>query len=97
MTHDERELKLKRILDITEELEVRKLLYAELDAIVLELQRDGFISADLGLLRMELVDNFDEGKNTVFRPAGVKRFEVTVEPIERALKREAKAKAKGVS
>jgi hypothetical protein len=82
--------KLARILDIQKELDLRKALYAELDALVLELQAGGFRSADLEGMRLELVDNFAEGKNTVFRPAGVKRFEIEIEPVEKALKREAK-------
>ncbi len=84
--------RLKRILDITAELEVRKALYTELDALVLELQAEGFKQTDLEGFRVELVDNFLE-KNTVFRPAGVKRFEINVEPLDKVLKREAKRKA----
>lgn len=86
--------KLARILDITHELELRKALYAELDALVLELRDGGFVSADLDGFRMALVDNFADGRNVVFRPAGVKRFEVNVEPVEKALAREAKAAKK---
>lgn len=82
---------LKRVLEITQELEVRKALYAELDALVLELQAAGFASVTLDGQRVTLQDNFAGGKNTVFRPAGVKRFEVTVEPEEKAAKREARA------
>lgn len=89
--------KLARILSINAELEQRKALYAELDALVLELQAAGFKSADLEGMRLELVDNFADGKNTVFRPAGVKRFEIDIEPVEKALKREAKNAKKGAS
>lgn len=84
--------KLARVLEIQRELDLRKALYAELDALVLELQTGGFSSADLEGMRLELVDNFADGKNTVFRPAGVKRFEIKIEPVERALKREAKVR-----
>ena len=86
--------KLARILDIQAELDARKALYEELDNLVLELRAAGFTSTDLNGMRMELVDNFAEGKNTVFRPAGVKRFEMDIEPTEKALKREAKAAKK---
>lgn len=85
------EQKLARILDIKKELDLRKALYEELDTLVLELQGAGFKQTDLDGMRIELVDNFADGKNTVFRPAGVKRFEIEVEPIEKAQKREAKA------
>ncbi len=82
--------KLARILSIQRELDVRKALYAELDTLVCELQAGGFKCADLEGMRLELVDNFADGKNVCFRPAGVKRFEVDIEPVEKALKREAK-------
>ena len=79
-----RDQALVRILEITKELEVRKELYAELDNIILQLQKSGFHAADINGMHLELVDNFAEGKNTVFRPAGVKRFEVSVKPIKKA-------------
>lgn len=88
------EPKLARVLQIQRELDLRKELYAELDAIVLELQAGGFKSADLEGMRLELVDNF-EAKNTCFRPAGVKRFEIEIETVEKALKRAAKAARNG--
>lgn len=93
MTPAELNQKLARILSIQRELDLRKELYSELDALVLELQAGGFRSADLEGMRMELVDNFSE-KNTCFRPAGIKRYEMEIEPTEKALKREAKAKAR---
>lgn len=83
--------KLAKVLSLIRELDMRKALYAELDALVLELQAGGFKTADLEGMRVELVDNFAES-NVCFRPAGVKRYEITSEPIERALKREAKAR-----
>lgn len=81
--------KLSRIIDLQREIDLRKELYSELDRIVLELRSEGFSQADQDGLRLTLRDNFAE-ENTVFRPAGVKRFEITVEPIERAMRREAK-------
>lgn len=81
--------KVTRVLDLQKELDLRKALYAELDALVLELQADGFKSVDLEGFRIDLIDNFAE-RNTVFRPAGVKRFEIKVEALETIRKREAR-------
>jgi len=83
-----------RILDIKKELDERKALYEELDQLTLELKKLNFEAMTLNDMRIELVDNFAEGKNTVFRPAGVKRFEVEVETMEKWAKREAKNKKK---
>lgn len=94
MTNDHN-IKLKRVLEIQKELEVRKALYDELDRLTLELKAGGFVSAELEGLRLELIDNFAEGKNTCFRPAGVKRFEIDVEPLETYQKRVAKQARKG--
>lgn len=85
--------KLSRVLEIQRELDIRKELYAELDRITLELQESGFASAELDGLRIDLVDNFSEGKNTVFRPAGVKRFEIKVSDPNK----KPKTKRKGAS
>lgn len=85
------EQKIARVIQIQAELDLRKELYAEMDALALALQAEGFEQLDLNGQRVTLVDNF-LSKNTVFRPAGVKRFELEIEPIEKALKREAKAR-----
>lgn len=82
--------KLNRVLGIVRELEVRKELYAELDRLTLELQSEQFHSTTLNGMFIELVDNFADGKNTCFRPAGVKRFEMCVEDAEKHAAREAK-------
>lgn len=68
---------IKQALDLVARLEERKALYAELDAVTLALRDCGFVSTELDGLTLSLVDNFAEG-NTVFRPAGVKRFELKV-------------------
>lgn len=68
---------LKRVIQIHEELEVRKALYDELDMLIIQLQAEGFVSAEIDGLLIQLVNNF-ETTNTVFRPAGVKQFEVKV-------------------
>lgn len=88
------ENKLARVLQIQRELDLRKELYAELDALVLELQAGGFKCAELEGMRLELVDNFTE-KNTVFRPAGVKRYEIEIETVEKYLKRKAREQRHG--
>lgn len=94
--NDEHEAKIKRVIEIQKELELRKALYDELDKLTLELKAGGFVSTDIQGLHIELVDNFAEGKNTCFRPAGVKRFEIEVEPLEKYQKRlEKKAKKAG--
>lgn len=82
--------KLKRVIDIVKELEVRKELYAELDRLTLELQAESFTATTLDGMFIELVDNFADGKNTVFRPAGVKRFEMSVEDEAKRAARDAK-------
>lgn len=68
---------LKRVIDIQRELDIRKALYDELDMLTEQLQAEGFEAAGLDGLTIVLVDNFAE-KNTVFRPAGVKRFEIKI-------------------
>lgn len=68
---------LRRVIQIHEELEVRKALYDELDMLIIQLQAEGFVSAEIDGLLIQLVNNF-ETTNTVFRPAGVKQFEVKV-------------------
>jgi len=77
----ERKQLLKRIIRIQAELDIRKALYDELDMLTVQLQAEGFISAEMDGLRIELIDNFASG-NTVFRPAGVKHFEVKVKPLK---------------
>jgi hypothetical protein len=78
------------VLELTRGIEERKALYAELDALILELRAEGFTQADHEGQRLELVDNFAEGRNTVFRPAGVKRFEISVDTIAACEKRAAR-------
>lgn len=77
-------IKLKRVLELQAEIELRKALYDELDKLTLELLEDGFRDATLDGITLELVDNFAAGKNTVFRPAGVKRFEIKVKKVKGA-------------
>lgn len=60
----------ERAKQILDELEEVKELYAELDAITMELK-----NSNTSKHGIEVVDNF-ANKNTVFRPAAVKRFEL---------------------
>lgn len=69
--------KLIRLLEVHKELEARKVFYEEYDKLVAELRAEGFTHEILEGFDMTLVDNFAD-KNTVFRPAGVKRFEITI-------------------
>lgn len=73
--------KLARLIELQKELDFRKELYAEQDRIVLELQAEGFQTAEFEGMVLELRDNFAEG-NTVFRPAGVKRFELRIKKVK---------------
>lgn len=70
-------LLIERALKIQQELEHNKPLYKEMDEIIIQLAREGFTGADLGNIQVELVDNFEE-KNTCFKVAGVKRFDLKV-------------------
>lgn len=78
--------KLKRLLEIRAELEANKPLYAELDAIVVELSKKVKREYVVGGFLIEIVDNFAT-KNTCFRPAAVKRFDVKVTPVTKAKKK----------
>ena len=71
---------LTRAAQIIAELDERNALYKELDSIVQTLRAESFESAVLDGTQFRLRDNFAE-KNTVFRPAGVKRFELEVEAL----------------
>lgn len=92
--------KLARVIEIQRELDARKTLYAELDLIIMQLQKEGFkegvMYEGLEALFIELVDNFETG-NVCYRPAGVKRFEIEVEAVadreRKAAKRAKKAGA----
>lgn len=72
----------KQALQLLEQLESVKPLYADLDTIIMRLHELGFESAEcLDGETLELVSNFIDPKtgaarNTVFRPAGVKQFEL---------------------
>lgn len=74
--------KLARASELSQALANYKLLWAEFDEVVGELIDEGFVEAVFNGEQFALKDNFldKEGnpKNTVFRPAGVKRFELKI-------------------
>jgi membrane protease subunit (stomatin/prohibitin family) len=80
----------KKAIEIAKKIEAAKVLYEELDAVTRELlvvQGTGATKAQfIGDQAVTVVDNF-ETANTVFRPAGVRRFEVKIEDKEKFLKR----------
>jgi len=73
---------IKEILNLNEQLEIRKKLYETYDGLILELQESGFTEGVIGELDLSLKDNFldKDGKerNTAFRIAFVKRFELSI-------------------
>jgi hypothetical protein len=71
---------LMRAAEIKRQLDFAKPMYEELDAIVVRVNAAMGKSKtmEVGGTVFTVVDNF-ESKNTVFRPCGVKRFELVVE------------------
>lgn len=72
---------LLRLRELSAQISSVKPLYAESDALILELLRRSFKGAALpdgttALLIDNFVDKDGAPRNTAFRPAGVKRFEV---------------------
>lgn len=78
--------KLRRLLEIKSQLEGIKPLYEEIDAINMELSETmapGTIVVDSNLDTVhKFVDNFAT-KNTAFKVASVRRFDVTTETVEK--------------
>lgn len=68
---------LQKLLDITAQLEERKALYGELDAIVLALREQGFEHAVFAGKDITIVDNFKE-KNVAWRMAAVHQYEAKI-------------------
>lgn len=84
-----------RLLQLQGELDARKALYAEFDALILDLAQSGFVKTVIDDLTIELKDNFANG-NTSFTSAAVKRYDLevrTAEQIARREKKQAKASA----
>jgi len=78
----DQETLLMQILDLNEQLEERKKLYETYDRLVMELQESGFTEGEVGELKLTLKDNFldkdGNEKNTAYRIAFVKRFELSI-------------------
>lgn len=66
-----------RVLEINKVLDAAKPLREELDLLTLELVKNNCFSAEYGTFVLSVVDNFQD-TNTVFRPTGVKRYELKV-------------------
>lgn len=68
---------IERLATLEAMLNASKTLYAERDKLALELKDLVGVGVEVshGDMIMKVVDNFAE-KNTVFRPAGVKRFDL---------------------
>jgi hypothetical protein len=65
-------------LIVTEEIGRLKALYEQQDEIVLALKDLGFRETDYGDKSYTLIDNFADRKNTAYRIAFVKRYELKV-------------------
>ena len=88
---------LSRLLAIESELSAVKDLYSERDALTLDLMRMGFKGELMpDGTEVRLVDNYAE-KNTAFRVAFIRRFEVEFIDPETARKRREKAEKKARS
>lgn len=68
---------IERALKIQQQLEENKPLYKEFDQIVMKLASEGFTHDTLDNLEIEVVDNFAD-KNTSYKVAAVKRFDLKV-------------------
>lgn len=77
MNNNKTEQLLAKAIDLTRELELRKLAYDELDKVIAELKSLGFEHEVFKGMDISLVDNF-AATNTQWRMAAVKRFELKV-------------------
>lgn len=71
------EIKLRKALAIQRELDLRKVLFEELDKVVAELRAAGFTEAIVDDKIVKLQDNFAD-TNTQWRMAAIKRWELKV-------------------
>lgn len=81
-----KEFKLRRLIEIQKELDLRKALFTEYDLIVMDLAKEGFSNAEIEGLVLTLEDKFATG-NTGWTSAAVKRYEMKIEPREKVEKR----------
>ena len=84
--------KLKRLLDIKHELDIRKELYKEFDKLVLELKEEGFQKEIIDDQVILLKDNF-ENTNTGWTRSAVKRWDVDILTKAQYEKKESKKHA----
>lgn len=85
---------LSRAFDINKVLESTKPLYEELDQLTVELRNQlGDNEVTLNGYAFKVEDNFAE-KNTVFRPVGVKHFQLKIESLTERATKELKKKKK---
>lgn len=83
-----------RAVAISKQLESYKALYEELDTIAAQLKAARgvgvFHAVPSGAMVVTVVDNFED-TNVVWKPAGVRRFELKVEDADKYAKRLQKA------
>jgi flagellar basal body-associated protein FliL len=77
-----RQDKIQEALDLIRKIQENKKDYETLDALISEFRAEGFQEVETELGKLRLKDNFQE-TNTVFRPAGVERFELVIEKPKR--------------
>lgn len=73
-----RQDKIQAALALLNKIQENKKDYEALDSLIQEFRSEGFSEIQTALGKLKLRDNFLE-TNTVFRPAGVKRFELVIE------------------
>jgi hypothetical protein len=80
-----------RLAEVEAVLDVTKKLYAERDELTLKLKEMVGIDYEVssGDIVFKVVDNFAE-KNTVFRPAGVRRFDLVTDSLSARMIKEMK-------
>lgn len=71
---------LEKAISLGKQLEEMKKLYTEMDGVIHLLLKMGFTTHKLNDFNITLKDNFAE-KNVVFRPAGVRRFELKIDKV----------------
>ena len=89
--------RVARVLEIKHELDLRNALYDEFDKLILELAAEGFKSVEINGNSILLIDNvakIKEGKNTVWKSAGIKLFDIEEIPTDKLIARTKRAEKK---
>ena len=89
--NEQQKVILAEVLDLQRQIEERKALYGQLDALILRLVSEGFRSAEIDGMVLTLKDNFAE-TNTGWTRSAVKRWEIETITKELSEKRKARAK-----